>query len=120
MAGSSRPDLAGSFREGSQLSAAGTPRALTEPPSLAQFLSLEPFPVGDHKQSRTTELRRVLGVTVEAEQSFGLVQTKPLPSIASEELKRIRGGVVESSTGAKYVLLLCAPICSPHCSVTYL
>lgn len=114
MAGSSRPDLAGSFREGSQLSAAGTPRALPEPPSL------EPFPVGDHKQSRTTELRRVLGVTVEAEQSFGLVQTKPLPSIASEELKRIRGGVVESSTGAKYVLLLCAPICSPHCSVTYL
>jgi hypothetical protein len=103
MAGSSRPDLGGggSFREGPQLSGAGTPRALAEPPPLAQYLPLESFPVGDHKQSRATELRRVLGVTVEAEQSFGLVQTKPLPSIASEELKRIRGGVVESSAKAK-------------------
>ncbi|XP_006645340.1 uncharacterized protein LOC102711847 isoform X1 [Oryza brachyantha] len=101
MAGSSRPDLGGGFREGPQLSGAGTPRALAEPPSLAQYLPLESFPVGDHKQSRATELRRVLGVTVEAEQSFVLVQTKPLPSIASEELKRIRGGVVESSTKAK-------------------
>lgn len=107
MAGSSRPDLGGggSFREGPQLSGAGTPRALAEPPPLAQYLPLESFPVGDHKQSRATELRRVLGVTVEAEQSFGLVQTKPLPSIASEELKRIRGGVVESSAKAKYMLL---------------
>ncbi|KAL5222885.1 hypothetical protein ABZP36_027598 [Zizania latifolia] len=100
MAGSSRPDLGGSFREGPPLSGAGTPRALAEKP-LAQYLPLESIPVGDHKQSRATELRRVLGVTVEAEQSFGLVQTKPLPSIASEELKRIRGGVVESSAKAK-------------------
>ncbi|KAG8053831.1 hypothetical protein GUJ93_ZPchr0001g30177 [Zizania palustris] len=99
MAGSSRPDLSGSFREGPPLSGAGAPRGPAEP--LTQCLPLEPIPVGDHKQSRATELRRVLGVTAEAEQSFGLLQTKPLPSIASEELKRIRGGVVESSTKAR-------------------
>uniref|UniRef100_A0A0D9VAR1 Uncharacterized protein n=1 Tax=Leersia perrieri TaxID=77586 RepID=A0A0D9VAR1_9ORYZ len=102
MAGSSRLDVGGGgFREGPQLSGAGTPRALAEPPPLAQYLPLESFAVGDHKQSRAMELRRVLGVTVEAEQSFGLVQTKPLPSIASEELKRIRGVVVDSSAKAK-------------------
>ncbi|KAL6613744.1 hypothetical protein ACP70R_036014 [Stipagrostis hirtigluma subsp. patula] len=101
MAGSSRPDAAGRFREGPQPSAAGTPRAVAEPRSPAQYLSLEPLPVGDSKQSRTAELRRVLGVAVEAEQPFGLVQTKPLPSIASEELKRIRGGVVEASARAR-------------------
>ncbi|KAG8061231.1 hypothetical protein GUJ93_ZPchr0003g16475 [Zizania palustris] len=75
-----------------------TPRGLAEP--LTQCLPLEPIPVSDHKQSRATELRWVLGITVEAEQLFRLLQTKLLPSIASEEFKRIRGGVMESSTKA--------------------
>ncbi|KAL6853349.1 hypothetical protein ACP4OV_019378 [Aristida adscensionis] len=102
MAGGSRPDAAaGGSREGPQPPAAGTPRAAAaEPRSPAQYLSLEPLPLGD-KQSRAAELRRVLGVAAEAEQPFGLVQTRPIPSIASEELKRIRGGVAESSARAR-------------------
>ncbi|CAM0885373.1 unnamed protein product [Alopecurus aequalis] len=93
--GSSRPDAAagGSFP-------AGTPRGApsTEPPSLAQYLSLEPLPVGDHKHSRAAELRRALADS-SAEPPFALAQGRP--PAAADELRRIRAGVAESSTRAK-------------------
>lgn len=77
---------------------AGTPRGApsTDPPSLAQYLSLDPLPVGDHKHSRAAELRRALADS--AEPPFAL---KPLPPAATEELRRIRGAVAESSARAK-------------------
>jgi hypothetical protein len=96
---------------------AGTPRGapLTEPPSLSQYLSLDPLPVGDHKHSRAAELRRALADS--AEPPFAL---RPLPPAVAEELRRIRGGVAESSARAKYTLLLALHLLAihcPHCSV---
>uniref|UniRef100_A0ACD5WKR9 Uncharacterized protein n=1 Tax=Avena sativa TaxID=4498 RepID=A0ACD5WKR9_AVESA len=92
--GSSRSDAVsgGSFP-------AGTPRGApaTDPPSLAQYLSLDPLPVGDYKHSRAAELRRALADSAEPPSAL-----KPLPPLATEELRRIRGGVAESSTRAKY------------------
>ncbi|XP_044978592.1 uncharacterized protein LOC123445643 isoform X1 [Hordeum vulgare subsp. vulgare] len=97
--GSSRPDAAaGGFPAGA---ARGAPGAGTEPPSLAQYLSLDQFPVGEHRHSRSAELRRAL--TDSAEQPLAaLAQGKPLPPSVAEELRRIRGGVAESSARAKY------------------
>ncbi|CAL9202583.1 unnamed protein product [Musa hybrid cultivar] len=71
-----------------------------EIPHLLQYLSLEHFSMSEHKYSRSGELRRVLGVTVE-EHSFGSVQSKLLPPIASEDLKRFRASIFESSTRAR-------------------
>ncbi|XP_009390026.2 uncharacterized protein LOC103976520 isoform X5 [Musa acuminata AAA Group] len=71
-----------------------------EIPHLLQYLSLEHFSMSEQKYSRSGELRRVLGVTVE-EHSFGSVQSKLLPPIASEDLKRFRASIFESSTRAR-------------------
>lgn len=101
--GSSRPDAsAGGFPAGAARGATG---AAAEPPSLAQYLALDQFPVGEHRHSRSAELRRALGDSAE-QPLVALAQGKPLPAAAAEELRRIRGGVVESSARAKYTLLL--------------
>ena len=55
-----RPDAAaGGFP------ARGAPGAATEPPSLAQYISLDQFPVGEHRHSRAAELRRALADSAE-------------------------------------------------------
>ncbi|KAG1331024.1 hypothetical protein COCNU_02G009920 [Cocos nucifera] len=71
-----------------------------EIPPVSQYLTLEPISMSEQKYSRSGELRRVLGLTVE-EHSFGSVQSKPLPPIASEELKRFKASVLESSNRAR-------------------
>lgn len=99
----------GSFRESlenrlmvsaSAVSRNGSP-TLDIPP-LSQYLSLEPFSTTELnlKYSRQGELRRALGVSVE-EHSFGSLQSKSLPPIASEELKRFKSSVLETSTRAR-------------------
>nr|CAD1822941.1 unnamed protein product [Ananas comosus var. bracteatus] len=100
-------DRSGSFREGSesrvQVSGAGTSRnsaSAVEIPPVSQYLSLEPLSTGEQKYPRSVELRRVLGVIVE-EHSFGPVQSKPLPLIAFEDVKRFKTSIEGSSTRAK-------------------
>lgn len=101
-------DRSGSFREGSesrvQVSGAGTSRnsaSAVEIPPVSQYLSLEPLSTGEQKYPRSVELRRVLGVNVD-EHSFGSVQSKPLPLIAFEDVKRFKTSIEGSSTRAKY------------------
>ncbi|XP_018675461.2 uncharacterized protein LOC103968352 isoform X2 [Musa acuminata AAA Group] len=100
-------ERSGSFRESSENRALvpgpGTSRNTSfspEIPSLSQYLPLEPFLMSEQKFSRSGELRRVLGVTVE-DHSFGSAQFKPLLPIASEELKRFKASILESSTRAR-------------------
>ncbi|KAJ8479055.1 hypothetical protein OPV22_022782 [Ensete ventricosum] len=100
-------ERSGSFRESSEnrtlVTGPGTSRNTSfspEIPSLSQYLPLEPFLMSDPQYSRSGELRRVLGVTVE-DHSFGSAQFKPLPPIASEELKHFKASILESSTRAR-------------------
>ncbi|RRT49829.1 hypothetical protein B296_00052137, partial [Ensete ventricosum] len=102
-------ERSGSFRESSEnrimVTGSGTSRNTTlssEFPSLSQYLSLEPFSMGEQRYPRTGELRRVLGVTVE-EHPFVSVQSKALPPIASEDLKRFKASISESSSRARYL-----------------
>ncbi|WOK97325.1 hypothetical protein Cni_G06033 [Canna indica] len=74
--------------------------ASSEVSPLSHYLSLESFAMSDQRYSRSGELRRVLGVTVE-EHSFGSSQSKPLPPIASEDLKRFKSSIFESSSRAR-------------------
>ncbi|THU53437.1 hypothetical protein C4D60_Mb10t14390 [Musa balbisiana] len=104
---SSGLERSGSFRESSENRALvpgpGASRNTSfspEIPSLSQYLPLEPFLMGEQRYSRSGELRRVLGVTVE-DHSFGSAQFKPLPPIASEELKRFKASILESSSRAR-------------------
>lgn len=75
---------------------------LLETPTLSQYLSLELLSTSELtlKYSRQGELRRALGVSVE-EHSFGSLQSKALLPIASEELKRFKASVLETSTRAR-------------------
>lgn len=103
-------DRSGSFRDGieSQLlgSGPGSSRGNTplsaEVPHLSQFLSLEMITMGGQKFTRSGELRRVLGVSLgsTSEDHFGAAHTKA-PPIASEELKRFKASVLDSSSKAR-------------------
>ncbi|XP_008787937.1 uncharacterized protein LOC103705824 isoform X2 [Phoenix dactylifera] len=100
-------DRPGSFRESLEnrimVSGPGISRNTApsmEVPPVSQYLTLEPISMSEQKYTRSGELRRVLGISVE-EHSFGSVQSKPLPPIASEELKRFKASVLESSNRAR-------------------
>ncbi|XP_008784017.1 uncharacterized protein LOC103703090 isoform X3 [Phoenix dactylifera] len=100
-------ERSGSFRESLEnrimVSGPGASRNTApsmEIPPVSQYLTLEPISMSEQKYTRSGELRRVLGLTVE-EHSFGSVQSKPLPPIASEELKRFKASVLESSNRAR-------------------
>ncbi|XP_077235785.1 uncharacterized protein LOC143877548 isoform X2 [Tasmannia lanceolata] len=104
-------DRTGSFREsfenrilasGPVTSRGGTLSA--EIPLLSQCLMLEQLSMGDQKFTRSGELRRVLGVSLgftSDDRSLGAAPSKPLPPVASEELKRFKASVIDSSIRAK-------------------
>ena len=73
--------------------------ALPEIP-VTQYMSLEPFSTNELKTVRFGELRRVLGIPVE-DHAFGSLQSKPLPPVSWEELKRFRASVEEIWSKAK-------------------
>ncbi|XP_026427511.1 uncharacterized protein LOC113323422 isoform X1 [Papaver somniferum] len=104
-------DRSGSFRDGIESRLLGSGPALSrgnngplsvELPQLSQFLSLEMITIGDQKFTRSGELRRVLGVSLgsTSEDHFGAAHSKA-PPIASEELKRFRASVSDTSTKAR-------------------
>uniref|UniRef100_A0A1D1Z2K0 Chlorophyllase-1, chloroplastic n=1 Tax=Anthurium amnicola TaxID=1678845 RepID=A0A1D1Z2K0_9ARAE len=101
-------EKSGSFRESIDNrvlpSAAGATRSPApvppmEIPSPSQYLMLDPLSLGDPKNTRVGELRRVLGVSPE-EHSIGAIQCKPTLA-ASEELKRFKASAIETTARAR-------------------
>ena len=106
-------DRSGSFREGSDArsfsSGPGTSKMNAAPmvdlPPLSQCLMLEPITMGDLKNIRAGELRRALGYSfgiVSDDNSFGAAHLKPPPTLALEEIKRIKAGVNDGYVKARY------------------
>ncbi|KAJ0973415.1 hypothetical protein J5N97_021374 [Dioscorea zingiberensis] len=100
-------DRSGSFRESleNRIMASGPGAARTSSPMIdvpppSQYLLLDVISMSEQKYTRAGELRRVLGVSLE-EHSFGSVQSKPIPPIALEELKRFKASLLESSLRAR-------------------
>ncbi|XP_039132939.1 uncharacterized protein LOC120269999 isoform X2 [Dioscorea cayenensis subsp. rotundata] len=100
-------DRSGSFRESleNRIMASGPGASRTSSPTVdvpppSQHLLLDTISMSEPKYPRTGELRRVLGVSLE-EHSFGSVQSKPIPPIALEELKRFKASLLESSLRAR-------------------
>lgn len=105
-------DRPASFREGNEgqmfISGAAMSRGNSTSPGdlapLVQCLILDPITMGDHKYTRSGELRRVLGMsygnTLE-DSAVGTANLKPLPPVATEELKRFKASVQEASVRAR-------------------
>ncbi|KAI4347878.1 hypothetical protein L6164_008655 [Bauhinia variegata] len=105
-------DRSGSFREGNDgrmfSSGAGlfrrNPASPGDLPPLSQYLVLDPITMGDQKYTRSGELRRVLGISFGSASEdcpFGAANLKPPPPVATEELKRFKASVLESSVKAR-------------------
>ncbi|KAI4352910.1 hypothetical protein L6164_007117 [Bauhinia variegata] len=102
----------GSFREGNKgrifSSGAslflGNPTSTGDLPPLSQYLVLDPIIMGDQKYTRSGELRRVLGISFGSavdDCPFGASNLKPPPPVATEELRRFKASVLESSVKAR-------------------
>jgi hypothetical protein len=91
-----------SFREGLESRVAGTSRntqQTAEIPSLIQYLSLE-LPVREQQQkTRSAELKRMLGNGLD-DHGFGSVQSKAVPAINPEEMKRFKASLSECASKA--------------------
>ncbi|XP_068661805.1 uncharacterized protein [Aristolochia californica] len=109
--GSTALDRSGSFREsidnrmltsGSSTSRGGG--TSMEMPPLTQYLTLEMFTLSDQKFPCSGELRRILGASLgvtSEDHPFGTALLKPLSPVVTEELKRFRMGLLETSIKAK-------------------
>jgi hypothetical protein len=76
-------------------------------PPFPQCVPLEPITLGNQKYTRSGEVRRVLGVTPSSasdDHSFGVAHPKPMPPVATEELKHFKQSVQDTSRKAKYVV----------------
>ncbi|KNA22642.1 hypothetical protein SOVF_032520 isoform B [Spinacia oleracea] len=105
-------DRSGSFREGSDgrnySSGSGTSKMNALPmadlPPLSQCLTLEPFAIGDLKNTRAGEWKRAVGYSfgnATEDNSFGAGHSKPPPTIVAEELKRFKASVSDGSHKAR-------------------
>ncbi|XP_022889525.1 uncharacterized protein LOC111405065 isoform X2 [Olea europaea var. sylvestris] len=104
-------DRSGSFREGAESRMFGSGKATSrgsamltgELPALSQCLLLEPILMGDQKKNtRSVELRKVLGFTIgcsSEDNSFSAAHLKNSPPVA-EELKRLKASVVDTCVKA--------------------
>lgn len=105
-------DRSGSFREGAESRMFGSGKATSrgsamltgELPALSQCLLLEPILMGDQKKNtRSVELRKVLGFTIgcsSEDNSFSAAHLKNSPPVA-EELKRLKASVVDTCVKAR-------------------
>ena len=108
-------DRSGNYRDGGEgrmfglgsTSSRGIASSTGDPPTLSQFLLLDPIKLGEQKYPRPEELKKVLemlfGMNVE-DNSFGSARLKH--PLAVEELKRFRACVLEASNKARYVNFL--------------
>lgn len=79
-------------------------------PALPQCLPVDPITLGNQKNPRSGELRRVLGVpygSMTEDHSFGVSQLKPPPPVATEELKHFKESVHDSTRKARCFLSCC-------------
>ncbi|ONK77573.1 uncharacterized protein A4U43_C02F8010 [Asparagus officinalis] len=93
--GSSRESIENRMMVSGQI---GSRNAETVP--VSQYMSLEPFPINGLRNVRSGELRRVLGISVE-DHPFGSLQSKPLPPVSWDELKRFRRCIDENHSRAE-------------------
>uniref|UniRef100_A0A6M2EFF5 Uncharacterized protein n=1 Tax=Populus davidiana TaxID=266767 RepID=A0A6M2EFF5_9ROSI len=73
-------------------------------PPVTQCVPLEPITLGNQRYTRSGEVRRVLGVplgSVSEDHSFGVAHPKPIPPVATEELKHFKESVQDTSRKAK-------------------
>ncbi|OAE19903.1 hypothetical protein AXG93_1130s1560 [Marchantia polymorpha subsp. ruderalis] len=81
----------------------------SELPPLSQVLSLTTLALGDQKGSRHLELKRAinaaLGSLASEDPQLGNLQSKPLETFGTDELKRVRSSLVEHSKSARTVLV---------------
>jgi hypothetical protein len=80
-------------------------------PPVTQCVPLEPITLGNQRYTRSGEVRRVLGVplcSVSEDHSFGVAHPKPMPPVATEELKQFKESVQDTSRKAKYFVHLFA------------
>ncbi|KAG6778205.1 hypothetical protein POTOM_018059 [Populus tomentosa] len=73
-------------------------------PPVTQCVPLEPITLGNQRYTRSGEVRRVLGVplgSVSEDHSFGVAHPKPMPPVATEELKHFKESVQDTSRKAK-------------------
>ncbi|KAG6578818.1 hypothetical protein SDJN03_23266, partial [Cucurbita argyrosperma subsp. sororia] len=103
-------DRSGNYRDGGEgrmfglgsTSSRGIASSTGDPPTLSQFLLLDPIKLGEQKYPRPEELKKVLemlfGMNVE-DNSFGSARLKH--PLAVEELKRFRACVLEASNKAR-------------------
>ncbi|KAL5568604.1 hypothetical protein UlMin_025179 [Ulmus minor] len=72
---------------------------------LAQYLSLDSFTIEYPKYTRLGELRRALGIpsfgSTAEDNSFGAAHSKPAPTVGTEELKRFKASVTDTSHKAR-------------------
>ncbi|OVA03569.1 hypothetical protein BVC80_1651g75 [Macleaya cordata] len=105
-------DRSGSFRDGAEnrilssgsSSSRGSTTLSLDMPPLSQCMMLEPITLGDQKFTRSGELRRIFGVSVgntSEDHSFGAPHYKPPPPIGSEEIKRFKASLLDTSTKAR-------------------
>ncbi|BBM97566.1 transcriptional adapter 3 [Marchantia polymorpha subsp. ruderalis] len=77
----------------------------SELPPLSQVLSLTTLALGDQKGSRHLELKRAinaaLGSLASEDPQLGNLQSKPLETFGTDELKRVRSSLVEHSKSAR-------------------
>ena len=107
-------DRSGSFREGGEGRAfsSGTSiyrenatSAMGDLPPLSQCLMLEQITLGEQKCSKLCEIRRVLGFSSGStgeDNSFGAAHSKPPLPVTTEELKRFKASMVDTSMKARY------------------
>lgn len=75
-------------------------------PPFPQCVPLEPITLGNPKYNRSIEVRRVLGVphgSASEDRSFGVAHPKPMPPVATEELKHFKQSVKDTSRKARSV-----------------
>ncbi|CAK7329107.1 unnamed protein product [Dovyalis caffra] len=73
-------------------------------PPFPQFVPLEPITLGNQKYTRSGEVRRVLGVPLSnasEDHAFGVAHPKPMPPVATEELKHFKESVQDTSRKAR-------------------
>lgn len=107
-------DRSGSFREGGEsrafssgtgISRGNATSVMGDLPPLSQCLMLDQITPGDQKCPKLGEIRRLLGISSGStgeDNSFGAAHSKPPLPVAPEELKRIKGNVLDNVVKARY------------------
>ena len=93
------------FSSGTSIYRANATSTMGDLPPLSQCLMLEQITLGEQKCSKLCEIRRVLGFSsgsIGEDNSFGAAHSKPPLPVTTEELKRFKASMVDTSMKARY------------------